>query len=112
MALADGLFAVRRHGSKGILRTARPLLFCWRESWLGMSEDPEPVVVGQIDEAAIGVLEDASDAGKRLEDLGVRGIAQVEDLDGLRGIVRAPDDPFGVLVRDFGEAHVRTYHLE
>src|SRR6266550_6401898 len=112
MALADGLLAVRWHGSKGILRTARPLLLRWRESWLGMIEDPEPFLVGQIDQAAAGILEDASHSSKRLEHLGVRGIAKVEDLNGLSRIVRAPDDPLGVLVRNFGEAHVGTYHLE
>src|ERR1700676_5128660 len=109
---AESLFAVRRHGSDGVLGTACTLLLRGCDPWPGMIEDPEPIVVGQIDQATAGILKDAGDAGKRLEHFGVRRIAEVKNFYGFGWALRIPDDPFRVFVRNFGEADVGTYDFE
>src|ERR1700722_16006387 len=98
------LFAVRRHGSDGVLGTAGALLFRGCEARSGMIENPEPIVVGQVNQAAAGILKNAGYAAKGLENLGVRGIAEVKNPDGFRGALGIPDDSRGIFVGNFGEA--------
>src|SRR5580692_2749903 len=77
-----------------------------------MPEDPETVIVGQIDQSPAGVLEDASYAGKCLKHLRVRRIAEVENPYGFRGTIRISYDPLGILVWNFGKADVGTNDFE
>src|SRR5580704_13252349 len=77
-----------------------------------MPEDPETVIVGQIDQSPAGVLEDASYTGKCLKHLRVRRIAEVENLYRFSGTIRISNDPLGILVWNFGEADVGADDFE
>src|SRR5258708_19304518 len=50
------LFAIRRHGSDSVLGTTGTLFLRGGEAWPGVIEDPETIVVGQIDQPAAGTL--------------------------------------------------------
>lgn len=77
-----------------------------------MVEIPKAVAVGQINQAAAGILQNAGYASKRLKNFRMRRIAEVENFDGFRGAVRIANDSLGVFVGDFGKADVGTHDFE
>src|ERR1700722_20928874 len=105
------LVAVRWHRHDFRVRVARRLLFGWfQQRGVVITENPQALVVGEVQEAVAAVRKQAGDFGEGFQRLRATRIAQVKYPNRFCGTAAA-DQSCWSFVWSFGDRDVGTEHL-